>query len=140
MELTDGTIIETGEVITKSQLKTVKVKNDITFTAITKIKTHIVKYETDGNLDINIEQEEKNYGSNPTLITITEHEGYEFKYWIANIDVKLTDGTTIEKGKEITHNQINTIIVSSDITLTTVAKIKTYLQNQLLLKTEDFKL
>ncbi|MBR3122051.1 hypothetical protein IKF28_01250 [Candidatus Saccharibacteria bacterium] len=47
-------------------------------------------------------------------------EGYEFKYWTANVDVTLTNGKTIKAGEPITDEELKQVVVDKDITFTAI--------------------
>ena len=124
--LANGIIIAQGNAISDEQLLQVYIRNDLTFTSVTEIKTYTVKYETDGNATISNESEEVNYDSTISGTNYTLDTGFNFVNWTANKDVTLIDGTTIAQGNAITNEQIKEIKVKSNLTLTLNTEIKTY--------------
>lgn len=123
--LTDGTVIPAGTPITDDQIQKVVVTENLVFTAIYETNDYTVTYTSDENGAITGKTEEGvEYGKNPTGTMETPNEGYEFKEWIADVDVTLTDGTTIKAGDPITPSQISLIVVDKDIKLTAINKAK----------------
>lgn len=47
-------------------------------------------------------------------------EGYEFKYWTADVDVTLTNGKTIKAGEPITEEELKQVVVDRDIKFTAI--------------------
>ncbi len=80
-----------------------------------------VTYVSDENGEITgIELEKVIVDDNPSGTTEKPKEGYELSHWIADVDVKLEDGTTIKKGDPITSKQILDVVVRSDIEFTAI--------------------
>jgi pilin isopeptide linkage protein/uncharacterized repeat protein (TIGR02543 family) len=65
-------------------------------------------------------------GATPAAIPATAADaGYEIDKWVSDVDVTLTDGTTIPAGDPIKPSQVSMILVPGDITLTVSFKPKT---------------
>ena len=117
----DGTKVAAGEKITNSNLTKIKVTEDLILTATVEKAIYKVTYESDKNGKITgITEEEKNYEDLTTGTKVETNKGYRFTNWIADKEVELTTGKKIEKGKEITEEEITKIKVRSDITLTAI--------------------
>lgn len=75
-----------------------------------------VTYTSDDNGKITgIKDEKVPIEDNPAGSKQVPNEDYEFKYWIADKDVVLTDGTTIKAGEQLTDEQIIKVVVTEDI-------------------------
>lgn len=123
--LKDNTTILEGNPITESQIKEIVVKEDLVITAYHYAKKYKVSYSNGNEGKIKgITNEEVSHNSNPLGTKTNPNKGYKFKYWTANKNVKLKNGKTITKGKQIT--DIKSIIVSENITLTPVFEKGTF--------------
>lgn len=124
--LKDGTTILEGNSITEEQIKEIIIKEDIVITAYHYAKKYKISYQDGSNGIVNgIESEEVSYSSNPLGTKVKANTGYKFKYWTANKKVKLNNGKTISKGKEITN--VKSIVVSEDLVLTPYFEKETYI-------------
>ncbi len=84
-------------------------------------KQYKVTYISDENGKITgIADEQVIAGENPTGSKQEPNEGYEDSNWVANVDVKLADGSTIKAGEPLTSAQIATVVVDQDITFTAI--------------------
>ena len=83
-------------------------------------KYYTIGYASDnhGSIDGGSTSEKIIAGLNPTGSSSASNEGYELKYWIADKDVKLKDGTTIKAGEHLTPEQVKQVVVSEDLTFT----------------------
>ena len=54
----------------------------------------------------------------PSGVSTTPKEGYELKYWTADRDVVLKDGTTIKAGEHILPGQVKQVVVGGNIVFT----------------------
>ncbi|MBR5939158.1 hypothetical protein IKZ77_01235 [Candidatus Saccharibacteria bacterium] len=96
-------------------------------------KQYVVIYQSDGNSivsgiqDDGVCQSPYGYsgfgrqvisGANPGEAFNAPCEGYRLKYWTADVDVELTDGTVILAGTPMTMAQIVKVVVEQDITFT----------------------
>lgn len=123
--LKNNTTILEGSPITESQIKEIVVKEDLVITAYHYAKKYKVSYSNSEQGKIKgITNEDVSHNSNPLGTKTTPNKGYKFKYWVANKDVKLKDGKTIQKGKQI--KDIKSIVVSENITLTPVFEKGTF--------------
>ena len=123
--LKDNTTILEGSPITESQIKQIVVKEDLVITAYHYAKKYKISYSNGDNGKIKgITNEEVSHNSNPLGTKTNPNKGYKFKYWTANKNVKLKNGKTIAKGKQIT--DIKSIVVSENITLTPVFEKGTF--------------
>lgn len=123
--LKDNTTILEGNPITESQIKQIVVKEDLVITAYHYTKKYKVSYSNGDKGKIKgITNEEVSHNSNPLGTKTSPNKGYKFKYWTANKNVKLKNGKTIAKGKQIT--DIKSIVVSENITLTPVFEKGTF--------------
>ena len=85
------------------------------------VETVVVKYVSDDGGEITgIKEENVIKGEKPSGSISEAKEGYEFKYWTANIDVKLADGATIKAGDKLTAKQILDVIIDEPVTFTAV--------------------
>ena len=120
--LTDGTEIAQGEKIKDAQLKKVKVTSAIAFVAHVKREApYTVYYVTDGNGYISDDfgpSQTVFFSNSPTLPASMVHpfEDYEFDHWTADKAITLTDGTSIDAEKPLTHAQLLKVSVEDDIT------------------------
>ena len=85
-------------------------------------KTHEVKYATDGNgvITLGWTSEPVLSEGNPSGATSTPGEGFVFSHWASDVDVKLTDGTTIRAGERMTPEQVKSVVVTQDVTFTAI--------------------
>ena len=84
-------------------------------------KTYNVKYLTDQYGEIaGIADEQIVSGNYPSSTTTKPSSGYELKYWIADKDVTLSDGTVIKAGQKILPSELTKVIVHSDLTFTAI--------------------
>ncbi len=82
-------------------------------------KQFLVTYDSDSHgIITGITEENVIAGENPLGTTETPEEEYVFSTWIADADVTLDDGTTIESGSNITYEQLQRVIVDSNINFT----------------------
>ena len=82
-------------------------------------KQYVVSYKSDENGSVTgIKNENVISGLNPTGSTVTPNKNYAFEYWTADVDVNLTDGTTIKAGEKLTPAQIKKVVVNQDIVFT----------------------
>lgn len=87
-------------------------------------KQFTVTYDSDDNGSITgIKEEKVVAGDVPSGSESEPKEGYELDYWVADKDVTLKDGTTIEAGEELTLEQLKEVIVNQDIKFTAIHKI-----------------
>lgn len=126
----DGTKKNAGVALTMDEIKQVVIIEDVTFTAHHGINTYIVNYESDSNGTITgITTEEVNYNNNPSGSEETPSEGYHFTSWVADKQLTLNDGTTIQKGDILTPSNIVNAIIVEDVTFTALHEINTYTVN-----------
>lgn len=82
-------------------------------------KTYDVKYESDAEGEITgITFEDLISGDNPSGTIASPNESFVFSHWVADVNVTLVDGTTIEAGDPISPEQIKLVIVDNNITFT----------------------
>ncbi|MBR3116082.1 InlB B-repeat-containing protein [Candidatus Saccharibacteria bacterium] len=118
--------LENGETITAgrpilldSQIKSVVVNENLTFTAHFTEASHTVTYEADtGGSIIGRTTEEVAEGDNPTGATADPDDNYRFTYWTADKDVTLENGKTITAGWIIFEEEMLNVIVTEDLTFT----------------------
>ncbi len=80
-----------------------------------------VKYISDSNGKITgISNEDVISGHNPVGSEEQPNDNYRFKYWIADVDIRLDDETVIRAGEPVTPEQIKHVIVDKDIEFTAV--------------------
>ncbi len=80
--------------------------------------TYKVSYTTDGRGKVDrVDEDGKDYKSNPTGSTPIPNEGCTFTNWTADVPVTLTDGTVIPAGSPITQDQVTQIVITSNIKL-----------------------
>lgn len=126
----DGTKKNAGVALTMDEIKQVVIIEDVTFTAHHGINTYTVNYESDSNGTITgITTEEVNYNNNPSGSEETPSEGYHFTSWVADKQLTLNDGTTIQKGDILTPSNIVNAIIVEDVTFTALHEINTYTVN-----------
>ena len=103
------------------------VSEDTVFTAhfeSTATTSYTVTYTVDENgeaFDEDKASESVEEGSSPTNVpepVAKDATKYMFAYWTADVDVTLTDGTTITTGNKITTDQLKQVKVTSAITFT----------------------
>lgn len=82
-------------------------------------KQFVVSYKSDEYGEIlGIEDEPVIGGENPSGTEQQPEEGYIDKAWVADVDVKLSDGTTIKAGEPLTEAQVKSVVVDQDIVFT----------------------
>ena len=82
-------------------------------------KQYTVTYKSDENGEVTgIKNERVVAGENPSGSEQKPAEGYTDKAWVADVDVKLANGTTIKAGDPLSLAQIKSVIVNQDITFT----------------------
>lgn len=119
--LNNGTTIAAGQPLTSAQVRTVKVTSDINFTAIHETRKLTVDYTSDRNGRITgIARESVDYNSNPTGTIDTPNEGFVLDHWIADVDVVLTNGDTIDAGEPITDEEVEQVVVTEHIEFTAI--------------------
>ena len=119
--LEDGTEIKAGDHMTSEQVKQVVVTEDLEFTAIHEGIQLKVTYESDKNGKITgIEEEEVTSGNHPSGSESKPNDGYGFRYWIADKDVVLEDGTEIKAGGHMTSEQVKQVVVTEDLEFTAI--------------------
>ena len=124
--LADDTRIAKGNQITIAQMSSVVPESDIYFTAHFRDTVHTITYkagtkghiETTESTDTATEYVDDlgSLASVPTVIS--DVDGYPFEGWTADVEVFLSDGTSIAKGQQITTAKMSTIVVYEDITFT----------------------
>ena len=99
------------------------VKGSVSTSMYFYVKEYTVKYVSDDGGEITgITDENVLSGNNPSGSIQKPLENYEFVYWVADSDVILDDGTVIEKGKEMTIEQIKKVKVNKDIVFKAIHK------------------
>lgn len=83
-----------------------------------------VTYTTDGHGTLSKNEEIVDINGSPEGVKDTPNEGYNFKNYVVNKDVKLRDGTVIKAGNAIEENQISQIVVEEDIEIQAVHESK----------------
>ncbi|MDO4747419.1 MAG: hypothetical protein Q4A70_03745 [Candidatus Saccharibacteria bacterium] len=82
-------------------------------------KQYTVNYLSEQNGEIvGIETEDVIAGGIASGSEAKPQDGYQLKYWTADVDIELDDGTTIKAGQPITTEQLPHIVVNQDINLT----------------------
>ena len=83
----------------------------------------IINYTTDGNGQVkegenfvDNTKEEVELKSNPKGTDIKAKEGYKFSHWTADKNIKLSDGTEIKAGEEITDEQLKQAVITEPLT------------------------
>ena len=123
--LENGTTKEAGSHLTKTEVQSVKVTEDLTFTAVCERKpvtTYTVTYESPNGTITGGNTETVNSGGNPSGKDVEANEGYEFKYWTCNKNVTLENGTTKEAGSHLTKAELQSVKVTEDLTFTAVCE------------------
>ncbi len=119
--LEDGTPITAGQPLTPAQVQQVIVTEELTFTAVHESITLPINYESDEHGEITgIASENVVEDGNPTGSESTPAEHYEFVYWIADDDVTLIDGSSIEAGQPIYPDDISQVVVTEPLTFTAI--------------------
>ncbi len=128
--LINGTKKNAGVALTMGEIKQVVITEDVTFTAHHEINKYTVNYKSDSNGTIaGITTEEVNYNNNPSGSEETPNAGYHFTSWVADKQITLNDGTTIQKGDILTRNDVLNAIIVEDVTFTALHEINTYTIN-----------
>lgn len=83
-----------------------------------------VTYTTDGHGTLSKNEEIVDINGSPEGVKDTPNEGYNFKNYVVNKDVKLRNGTVIKAGNAIEENQISQIVVEEDIEIQAVHESK----------------
>ena len=83
----------------------------------------IINYTTDGNGQVkegenfvDNTKEEVELKSNPKGTDTKAKEGYKFSHWTADKNIKLSDGTEIKAGEEITDEQLKQAVITEPLT------------------------
>lgn len=119
--LDDGTVLVKGSSISSKQIKKVVVNSNIQFSVYHYINDkYLVKYETDGNGTVSLESEEVTSGLKVIGASPVPNKGYIFDYWVANVDVALSNGTVISKNNKI--NSLSDVIVDRDVVFKAIFK------------------
>lgn len=85
------------------------------------VQEYLITYESDeGGTITDLTDQVIISGDNPSGTEVETKDGYTFKYWVADKDVTLVDGTTIEAGEPLTMDQIEAVIVHQDIIFTAI--------------------
>lgn len=125
--LQNGTTINAGQPLTPAQVQQVVVTSNLKFTAIHEAIMYEVTYSSDDNGEITgIDSEDVMSGQNPTGSESTPNEHYEFDHWIADKNVTLGDGTTINAGEPLTEEQVQQVVVTSDLEFTAIHEMIVY--------------
>ena len=129
VRLTDGTVILKNAPITMEQIKNISVESDLIITLYHYLDDKYVVSYQDGNNGtvVGIKSEEVAEKSQPLGTDVRTKAGYEIYYWVANKNVKLTDGVTIVKGSPI--SDVTKIVINDNVTLTPVYKVGEYVVN-----------
>lgn len=83
-------------------------------------KEYEIQYVSDNNGATKLKKESIISGDNPTGTLTTPNEGFVFSHWVSDVDVKLTDGTTIVAGERMTPEQVKSVVVTQDVTFTAI--------------------
>ena len=115
-----GTKITTKDLFEQYGTIWVARNTDTTFTAyFTTADPCTITYKSDGNGTVDPTSEKVEVGNSPVGIPALEpNGGFEFGYWTANIAVTLDNDDVIEEGKPITTDQLASVVVDQDITIT----------------------
>lgn len=122
--LLNNKIIKKGTIINKNNLTKITIKENTNIKIITQKITYIVKYISTENAKITGKTKEKvSYNENPTgtKVKITTNE--KALVWIANKDITLKNGNIIEKGNEITNEELKQAVIKENITFTAIEKV-----------------
>ena len=83
----------------------------------------IINYTTDGHGQakegenfVDKTNEEVELKSNPKGTETKANEGYKFSHWTADKNIKLSDGTEIKAGEEITEEQLKQAVITEPLT------------------------
>lgn len=81
----------------------------------------IIKYDADANGEITgVTEENIEAGNLVNGSTVKAKNGFRLKHWVADVDVRLENGSTIKAGEPITPEQVKQIVADEDITLTAI--------------------
>lgn len=122
--LINNKIIKKGTIINKNNLTKITIKENTNIKIITQKITYIVKYISTENAKITGKTKEKvSYNENPTgtKVKITTNE--KALVWVANKDITLKNGNIIEKGNEITNEELKQAVIKENVTFTAIEKV-----------------
>lgn len=129
--LENGTSISTDYHLTNAEVRQIIVNEDITLTAIhvesqpinpdPDVETVQINYTSDEHGAIDGKTKENvAINGHPTGSSSRPKDNYTFSHWVANKDVRLLNDDTIKADEPISSEQILSIIVTEELTLTAI--------------------